>query len=84
MIEAYNYDRSAYDLQRLEQLFGPDESKWGIYRDDGVNFPRKINSYDDIINAEPYTLNGTTRKGGFLPQAGARLSASKVEKLAEE
>jgi hypothetical protein len=84
MIEAYNYDRSAYDLQRLEQLFGPDESKWESYRDDGVNFPRKINSYDDIINAEPYTLHGTTRKGGFLPQAGARLSASKVEKLAEE
>ena len=82
MVQAYNADRDADDEATLEQRFpqGPPPK----YDPASGEFPHKISGPEEILSAPPYELDGTTRKGGFLVEAGRTLDEAQVKALADE
>jgi len=86
MADAYNMDRNKHDERAMKEYGVTGED--GKYKDKkydpaGGEFPDKI-TVDDILKSTPYTLHGTTRKGGFLPEAGITLDPKKVSKAREK
>lgn len=45
-------------------------------------FPDTI-TVEDVLKAPPYEVFGTTRKGGFVPEAGIRLDPRKIQQARE-
>ena len=41
-------------------------------------FPEKLKSYQEVLDAPPYVINGTSRKGGYNPTSGKMLDPTKV------
>ncbi len=81
MVRAYNAERTPRDLEVLETIKERNGGKVPAeYMDDGKAFPHEIKKAD-ILAAEPYTLGGTTRKGGFLVDAGIRLDDKATKKI---
>ncbi len=82
MVSAYNAPRDGEDARAIkdQQLQGPD-GKWRDKKYDpaGGVFPDTVDA-NQILNDPPYSdIDGTTRKGGFLPIAGMSLNPSKVK-----
>jgi peptidoglycan hydrolase-like protein with peptidoglycan-binding domain len=47
------------------------------YREDSGEFDDTV-SVDQVINDPPYTIDGTERKGGYIPEGSSRLDPAKV------
>lgn len=85
MVRAYNAERNDYDHRMMKErgIEGAD----GTYTDrlydpkSGV-FPDKVTK-KDILNAQPFAVGGTERKGGFLATAGMELDEKRVQKTRE-
>lgn len=81
MVLAYNADRDARDDEILRQIKADHGGKLPRQYDPASHeFPQRI-SKKDILSAPAYTLDGTTRKGGFLPEAGNVLDPQKITDL---
>lgn len=81
MVGAYNLPRDARDIQVLEEAFGKDPKKWPAeYREDTGSFPKTI-KVKDVLTAKPYTLDDTTRKGGFVGTSGVTFDLELVRAL---
>jgi hypothetical protein len=80
MIAEYNLPRTEWDQRRLEQIR---QAHGGVLpaEYDPANFPDQLTSYTDILDTDPVTINGVTRKGGYVPTSGKRLDPHKVEEL---
>jgi len=82
MISSYNVDRDEWDHKELARIKA---ANGGVlpprYDDTSGEFPDKLTSIKEILDAPAYELDGTTRKGGFVPRSGRRLDAKKVEAL---
>lgn len=81
MVKAYNDDRDARDLEILENI----KRKHGgtlppEYDSKGGFFSATITK-KDILSAPAYAINGTTRKGGFVPGAGKVLDSNSIKGL---
>jgi hypothetical protein len=81
MVRAYNGGRDEEDTRAMteEGITGAD----GKFVDKDYDpasgkFPDKV-TVDMIKNDPPYTIGGTTRKGGFMLSAGTSLDATKVQ-----
>jgi hypothetical protein len=84
MVGAYNLPRDERDIEVLEEMFGKDPKKWPKeYREDGGVFPKRI-TVKDALNAKPYELDGTVRKGGFIGNSGWKLNLEMVKELRGE
>ncbi|HTM23522.1 MAG TPA: DUF4157 domain-containing protein, partial [Kofleriaceae bacterium] len=84
MVRAYNAERTPRDLEVLEQIKARNGGTLPAeYEDDGKTFPHKIKK-GDVLDAPEYTVGGTTRKGGFLVSAGARLDAPGIKKIRDQ
>jgi hypothetical protein len=72
--------RTEWDQRRLEQIR---QAHGGVLpaEYDPANFPDQLTSYTDILDTDPVTINGVTRKGGYVPTSGKRLDPHKVEEL---
>jgi peptidoglycan hydrolase-like protein with peptidoglycan-binding domain len=82
MIYNYNMPRDEWDekaLARKKDRNGgvlPDE-----YDESKRVFPDQLTSPQQILDEPAYEIDGTTRKGGFIPESGRRLNPKKVEAL---
>lgn len=83
MVSAYNAPRDRLDVMAMKQQ--------GVMREDGTyvdpmydpknaQYPEHV-SKATILNDPPFTLGGTTRKGGFMPNAGTTLDVEKVKQF---
>lgn len=81
MVDAYNLPRDAEDERELKERFpgGPPAK----YDPASGEFPDQITPAE-VLSEPEYELDGTKRKGGFLPSAGIKLDAAKVEQIADE
>jgi hypothetical protein len=87
MVSAYNGARDSEDERAIkdQQLQGPD-GKWRDKKYDpaGGVFPDTVNA-KQILDDPPYSeIDGTTRKGGFLPAAGMALNPAKVKAVRDK
>jgi peptidoglycan hydrolase-like protein with peptidoglycan-binding domain len=84
MIEAYNAGRDANDERVLLAIRAANGGKlppeYVEPKDGGSVFEETIDE-SKLLNDPPYTINGTTRKGGFLLSAGTALDPAKVQAL---
>lgn len=81
MVSAYNQPRDDRDLEVLRKRFGKDEKKWPKeYREDGGVWPKRI-TVKDLLEAKPYEIDGTLRKGGFVGDSGYKLDTQMVKML---
>ena len=81
MVSAYNQPRDADDLKWLSSHFGADPAGWPKeYQENSGSFPDSI-TVKDVLNAEPYTVRGRERTGGFLPTSGKVLDVGKVKDI---
>ena len=81
MVRAYNAPRTDRDnevLGWIKEQHGGTLPK--IYDPQSREFDDEIKKAD-ILSAPEYTIDGTTRKGGFLPSSGMRLDAEAVGKI---
>lgn len=84
MVSAYNQPRDERDIEVLEEQFGKDPKKWPAeYRDDGKSFPKRI-KVKDVLDSQPYTIDGSERKGGFVGNSGWKLDLERVKELRGE
>jgi peptidoglycan hydrolase-like protein with peptidoglycan-binding domain len=100
MVEAYNTERDKRDYEHLvkhratppiteistdyEALYHKYLNRIDArYRHDRGEFEDQITK-EKILNDPEYTIDGTTRKGGFLLEAGAKLDAAKVKEMRDE
>jgi len=86
MVSAYNAPRDKHD-ERVMKESGYKNAD-GSYKDHrydpkGGEFPDTVTKAD-ILSAPAYNLGGTTRKGGFLANAGITIDAEKVKQTREE
>jgi hypothetical protein len=86
MVSAYGGDRDENDERALKESGAktPD----GKYTDTkydpkGGVFPDQVTA-EQILNDPPYDIDGTTRKGGFLPAAGMSLNPTKVKAVRDK
>ncbi|HWU90212.1 MAG TPA: peptidoglycan-binding protein [Kofleriaceae bacterium] len=83
MISAYNTPRDDFDRQALERI---KVRNGGVlpspYDESSGEFPDMLTSPADILHAPAYEIDGTTRKGGFVPDSPSRLETTKVAALA--
>lgn len=81
MVAAYNQPRDERDLEVLRERFGKDQKKWPKeYREDGGVYPKRI-TVKDLLEAKPYEIDGTLRKGGFVGDSGFKLDTAMVRAL---
>ena len=82
MMADYKRPRDEWDNKELEKIR---KEHGGVlpqeYDPASGTFPDKLNSYSDILNAPPYKIKGTTRKGGYEPTSGKSLDPVKVQEL---
>jgi hypothetical protein len=81
MVGAYNGRRDKEDEREMKERGIKNAD--GTYADAkydpaGGTFKDRV-TRDDILNDPPYELDGTTRKGGFLPIAGITFDFDKVK-----
>jgi peptidoglycan hydrolase-like protein with peptidoglycan-binding domain len=89
MIEDYNGARRVEDQIALDAIKkangGVIPAKYTLQADGGTEFEDNIgvgaSAYAKILGDPPYTIDGTTRKGGFLNSAGSKLDVAKVSAL---
>ncbi len=81
MKAAYDRERSDRDVEVLNQRYGS-PAKWpAMYKekkDGGTEFEDAVTK-DQILNDPSYSLNGTTRKGGFVAAAGREIDVEAVK-----
>ena len=82
MIGAYNNPRDEWDQKELARIKA---QNGGVlpsrYDEASGEFPPTLSDISEILNAPAYTIDGTTRKGGFVASAAKRLDTTKVEAL---
>lgn len=85
MMADYNRDRNTWDDQRLDAIRSQNGGTLPAEYDlaSGI-FPVKLNSYQEILDAPPYKVKGTWRKGGYSPSARKGLDPKKVEELRDK
>lgn len=93
--EAYNGARNDNDYRALVDMYGLGALKTGgksyqtvyeenldsiddVYRHDKGHFVTTV-SVNNILAEPAYLLGGTSRKGGFSPSAGVKVSAEKIK-----
>ena len=77
MANAHNSPRTEQDKERIKEMKdkGLDTSIF-----DKANFPEQIN-WQEVLSAPEFKYGGTTRKGGFMAQAGQKLDADLIADL---
>ncbi|WP_431257229.1 eCIS core domain-containing protein [Roseateles chitinivorans] len=82
MMADYNQPRTQWDEARLDGIRKANGGKLPAAYDlnSGV-FPERLASYQDILDAPPYTIRGKERKGGYNPGARKNLDPDKVQEL---
>jgi peptidoglycan hydrolase-like protein with peptidoglycan-binding domain len=84
MIAAYNAARDANDARALASIRAANGGKlppeYVERKDGGTVFEDTIDE-TKLLNDPPYTIDGTTRKGGFVLSAGRTLDVTKVQEL---
>jgi hypothetical protein len=84
MVEAYNGPRGDYDNQLLDDMKARNGGKLPEeYDPKSGEFPDTI-SVSDILSAPSHTLGGTTRRGGFVLDAGRDISEEKVKRMTKD
>jgi peptidoglycan hydrolase-like protein with peptidoglycan-binding domain len=83
MVAAYNGERSDRDREVLQQSFGDSPPEIYIEKYPGGEFPETITA-ENILNDPEYKIGDTTRKGGFVLEAGKKLDVAKVQALRNE
>ena len=84
MVAAYNQPRDERDVEVLKEMFGKDPKKWPKeYREDGGVFPKRV-TVKDLLEAKAHTIDGVTRKGGFVGNSGWKLDLDMVKMLRGE
>jgi hypothetical protein len=82
MMADYNRPRDVWDDKRLDAIRrdngGSLPAKYDL--NSGI-FPDPLNSYQEILDAPSYTIDGTTRKGGYNPGSRKGLDPQKVQDL---
>lgn len=82
MMADYNRARNEWDNKKLDSIrAGNGGTLPKEYDPAGGVFPDKLNSYQEILDAPPYTINGKERKGGYKPSSGKVLDPKAVKKL---
>jgi hypothetical protein len=97
MVRAYGGPRNDWDYRTLVEGFVPESERKGEtnweqlyrahkdkipkeYREDSGEFPDTVTK-KDILDAPEYTLDGTTRKGGFMLDAGSAINMDRLKGL---
>lgn len=86
MVRAYNADRTEYDHRMMKEQ--GIESTDGTFSDSlydpkSGQFPDKVTK-KEILSAQPFSIDGTARKGGFLATAGMELDENRVRQTRNE
>jgi hypothetical protein len=82
MMADYNRARNDWDNRRLEQIKGQHGGTLPPEYDPSSGiFPDRLTSYEEILNAAPYTIGGVERRGGYNPESRKSLDPEKVEEL---
>jgi hypothetical protein len=82
MRQSYNAARDEWDLKALEQIKAANGDVLPPEYDPASKiFPDQLASVDEILSAPASTVEGVTRKGGFVVDAGTTLDADKVAAL---
>ena len=82
MIGAYNNPRDEWDQKELARIKAQNGGVLPSQYDEASGeFPPTLSDISEILNAPAYTIDGTTRKGGFVASAAKRLDTTKVEAL---
>ncbi len=92
MVQAYNADRTIDDERELERIKADNggvlPAKYILQRDGGTEFEDSLGTgpaaRQKILDAPAYTIDNVERKGGFRPESGKKLSATKVQELRNE
>jgi hypothetical protein len=87
MIADYNRDRDDNDKRALDGIRaghgGTTPPEYLLPSEGGTVFKDAV-TREDILNDPPYKIGDTTRKGGFLLQAGKTLDPDKVKALRDK
>jgi hypothetical protein len=86
MVSAYNADRTDDDERdMLERRIKRADGSYFVKRYDPAegHFPDKI-SKEDVKTAPAFTIGGTERKGGFVPDSGVTFDTEKVKKTRDK
>jgi hypothetical protein len=79
MIQSYNYDRDEWDEKALARIKADNGGTLPAkYEDNDTEFPHTLTDIQQILDEPEYELDGTKRKGGFVPDSGRRLDPGKV------
>ena len=82
MMADYNRSRNEWDQKELDTIKADNGGTLPAkYELKGGVFPETIGSAADILSAPAYTLDGETRKGGFVADDPSRLDTSKIDEL---
>ena len=82
MMSDYNRARNDWDQKELDRIKADNGGTLPTEYDlKGGVFPETIASAADILSAPAYTLDGTTRKGGFIADNPSHLDTAKVDEL---
>jgi hypothetical protein len=76
MFAAYNADRTERDKQVIASSGNPDQYDWTK-----GGFKEKLGDWKEILTAPAATVDGASRKGGFVVGAGQVLDVNEVKKL---
>ena len=79
MVGAYNQPRDERDIEVLEEMFGKDPKKWPKEYQEG-SYPETV-TVKETLAARPYTLDGTTRRAGFVGTSGWKIDVKAVKAL---
>lgn len=84
MMKAYNLARDEDDARALAQITADNGGKLPTkYDPKSDEYPDKLTSPKEILDAPEYEIDGTKRKGGF-DIAGWKLDVEKIKKMREE
>ena len=82
MMLDYNHERTRWDNEKLERIRAANGGTLPAQYDlNGGVFPVTLSSYQEILDAPPYKIGNTTRKGGYNPDSRKGLDPQKVQDL---
>ena len=92
MVKAYNAERDIDDEEELKNRRdnngGVLPSKYVLQSDGGTEFEDSLGTgpaaRQKILDAPAYTIDNEERKGGFRPESGRKLDATKVQEMRNE
>ena len=80
MVGAYNNDRNEWDQKALDRIKANNGGTLPAEYDPASGiFPDKLSGPGDVLSAAAYTIDGVTRKGGFVGDGAYRLDIEAVK-----